>query len=98
MLGMIYTKTHKLTIFIPIFVLEGTYIHTRGVHFLPLMMQYHYRPHGWLGLMIADRLYINFDPNHKKVKFETAYADLKKHIEKLRNEVSSEDTVDGPGQ
>lgn len=28
---------------------------------IPLMLQRHYRPDGWLGIMMGAKLYINFD-------------------------------------
>ncbi len=44
---------------------------------VPLMMQRHYKPDGWLGMMVGAKLYINFDGKHD---FDTAYQMLMKEM------------------
>ena len=42
--------------------LEAQYGHLRGVPLMPLMMEEHYRPTGWLGILMGTKLYFNFHP------------------------------------
>ncbi|ELU05218.1 hypothetical protein CAPTEDRAFT_180933 [Capitella teleta] len=50
---------------------------------IPLMLQRHYRPDGWLGMMMGAKLYINFDG---KYTFDHASMMLLKELQRLGNE------------
>ena len=56
-----------------------------------ILLQRHYKPDGWLGLMCGAKLYINFDG---KFEFKDAFDMLKREILKHLDVI--EDEVDGP--
>ena len=44
---------------------------------VPLMMQRHYKPDGWLGMLLGSKFYINFDG---KYEFEDAFEMLEREL------------------
>ena len=49
---------------------------------VPLMMQRHYKPDGWLGMLMGAKKYINFDG---KFEFATAYDMLLREMQRYLN-------------
>ncbi len=58
-------------------IVEAEYTFQLKKPIVPLMMQRHYRPDGWLGMLLGSKLYINFDG---KYTFEHAYTMLLKEL------------------
>lgn len=57
--------------------MEANYALQRGVDIVPLMMQRNYNPDGWLGLMLASRLYVDFSsPETFDSKFKALISEL----------------------
>lgn len=56
---------------------EGEYAKVKERPIIPLMMERYYKPDGWLGFVIGDKLYIDFS----KFEFDDAYKSLMKEIE-----------------
>ena len=54
------------------------------------MLQRKYKPDGWLGMIVGDTLYINFDG---KYTFEEAMVNL---LRELNGRGTGSDQVDGP--
>ncbi|XP_074660324.1 uncharacterized protein LOC141912817 [Tubulanus polymorphus] len=58
---------------------EAQYAFTLGRRIIPLMMQPHYKPDGWLGLIMGSKLYYNFSkPKHFQPKITELVCALKK--------------------
>jgi len=58
--------------------MEANYAFQRGVDVVPLKMQQNYVPDGWLGLMIASKLYIDFSEDSTfKAQFNILMRELK---------------------
>ncbi len=64
-------------VYILIMVPEAEYTFEQQKQFIPLMMQRHYKPDGWLGLLLGSKFYINFDG---KYEFEEAYEMLLREL------------------
>mgnify|MGYP000277127914 CR=1 FL=1 len=62
--------------------LEAHYAFERGCHLIPLIMKQHYRPDGWLGIIISGKIYFDFP----KLGFDFAYEQLRKTITPLRKD------------
>ena len=61
--------------------LEATYAFDNRIDFIPCRLQESYRPKGWLGNLIADRLYIDFSPPNT---FESAFEKLLEEIKSIK--------------
>ena len=58
---------------------EAEYTRKLQRPFVPIWMQRHYKPDGWLGFILGDKFYVDF----AKFDFNKAYAMLKQQIEGL---------------
>ena len=67
---------------------EAKYTWKRQRPIVPLMMQRHYQPDGWLGIIVGDEFYVDFS----KFEFDTAYKML---IEQLTPLLSGTPSTDG---
>ena len=56
---------------------EAEYTFEQEKPFIPLMMQRHYKPDGWLGLLLGSKFYVNFDG---KYEFDEAYEMLLREL------------------
>lgn len=55
---------------------EAHYAFEKRRHLIPLMMEAHYKPDGWLGIMVSGKIYVDF----LKTQFNSAYEILKNEI------------------
>ena len=69
---------------------EAEYMFQMGKPFIPVNMQYHYRPTGWLGIIIGARLYV--DMSLVKNDFEIAQKKLGEEIATCLGSTSIPDT------
>lgn len=58
--------------------LEAIYTNTKHIDFIPCRLQDSYNPDGWLGILIADHLYIDFS---QRSEFEKSFEQLVHEIE-----------------
>ena len=58
---------------------EAEYTFQQKKPILPLIMQRHYKPDGWLGIILGAKLYINME----RFPFEEAYAMMVKELIRL---------------
>jgi hypothetical protein len=65
---------------------EAEYAYTRQRHMIPLVMENKYRPDGWLGLICASKMYVDFT----KLEFETAFQKLLVQIQLFRQQQSAD--------
>jgi hypothetical protein len=61
--------------------LEAAYTFQKHIDFIPCRVQEAYKPDGWLGILISDRLYIDFTRPHD---FENSFEQLINEIESIR--------------
>ena len=64
---------------------EAEYAYTRQRHIIPLVMENKYRPDGWLGLICASKMYVDFT----KLEFEVAFQKLLAQIQLFRQQQSA---------
>lgn len=57
---------------------EAEYTYSRRKPYIPLMMQKNYKPESWLGILIAERIYVNFT-----LDFKECIVKLDKEIQKI---------------
>ncbi len=59
------------------YIVEVLYTDKRHVDFIPCLMEPSYKPHGWLGIIIRDQLYIDFSsPDNFDASFEELVAEI----------------------
>ena len=68
---------------------EAHYAFERRCHLIPLIMKPHYRPDGWLGILVSGKIYIDFP----KLTFDLAYEKLKNEMARFRNDLASTNTA-----
>lgn len=80
------------------YIAEALYTDKRHVDFIPCLFEPAYQPHGWLGIIIGDQLYIDFStPENFDVAFEELVAEIQAVNERLRispSEFKLEHSVD----
>lgn len=63
------------------YFVEACYIYEKRIDFIPCRLQTLYKPDGWLGAFIADRLYFDFTaPND----FESVFKKLVDEIKSIK--------------
>jgi hypothetical protein len=60
--------------------LEAHYAFERRCRLIPLIMTPHYKPDGWLGILVCGKIYVDFP----KLQFDLAYVKLKREINQYR--------------
>ena len=64
--------------------IEVLYTDKRHIDFIPCLMGKDYEPIGWLGIIIRDKLYIDFSSPEK---FDTAFEELVAEIQSIENRI-----------
>ena len=64
------------------YVVEVLYTDKRHKKFIPCLLQPSYEPHGWLGMVIADQLYIDFSSFDN---FDKAFQELIYEIQDIES-------------
>ncbi|CAF2639596.1 unnamed protein product [Rotaria sp. Silwood2] len=59
---------------------EAHYAYERRCHLIPIAMKPNYRPDGWLGFTVSEKIYIDFP----KLGFDQTYLKLKNEIDQQR--------------
>jgi phosphopantothenate-cysteine ligase len=73
--------------------LEANYAFEQRCRLIPLIMTLHYKPDGWLGILVSGKIYVNFP----KLRFDLAYAKLKSSINQYRQlhvQCKRQDSID----
>ena len=86
---MEYAFAISMYMYIIPYLSEAEYTFQLKQPIVPLMMQRHYKPDGWLGMLMGAKLYINFDG---KYDFETAYQML---LKEMTPYIAAKDQTDG---
>lgn len=60
---------------------EAHYAFERRCHLIPIIMKPHYRPDGWLGILVSGKIHIDVP----KLGFDLAYEKVKNEIARYRN-------------
>ena len=68
---------------------EAEYAYTRQRHIIPIVMENRYRPDGWLGLICASKMYVDFT----KLEFPVAFERLMAQIQLFRQQQSAIQSV-----
>ena len=71
---------------------EAHYAFERRCLLIPLIMKSHYRPDGWLGILVSGKIYVDFT----KLEFEVAYQKLINEINRYRIDATETATTNEP--
>jgi hypothetical protein len=58
---------------------EAEYAYTRQRHIIPLIMEKKYRPDGWLGIICASKMYVDFTKTDFEQAFQKLIAQMQLH-------------------
>ncbi|CAF1575092.1 unnamed protein product [Rotaria magnacalcarata] len=73
---------------------EAHYAFERRCRLIPLIMKSHYKPDGWLGIMVSGKIYVDFMKN----EFKLAYNKLKTEIDQYRQQNLNHSMVKSKGK
>ncbi|CAF1016853.1 unnamed protein product [Adineta steineri] len=68
---------------------EAHYAFERRRRLIPLIMKSHYKPDGWLGIIVSGKLYVDF----VKLQFQSAYDRLKVEINQCHQQKTNPSTI-----
>ena len=71
---------------------EAQYAFERRCRLIPLIMKSHYRPDGWLGILVSGKIYVDFT----KTDFDIAYQKLISEINRYRTNATAADIMHKP--
>ncbi|CAF0737919.1 unnamed protein product [Rotaria sordida] len=69
--------------------LECEYAYLRKKTIIPLLLQANYKPDGWLGIIVGNKLYVNY----AKKPFEAAYSETLAELQAVLNRTERKPTV-----
>ena len=78
-----HTYMYMYTVY---FHTEAEYTRKLQRPFVPIWMQRHYKPDGWLGFILGEKFYVDFS----KFEFRRAYEMLKEQIKGLLSPTDGE--------
>ena len=77
--------------FYGLYDLEAEYTYQLHKDIIPLMMDYKYRPDGWLGIIVGTKFWIDFSERHK---LDTNADKLVKELGD-RGKIAAQETIQG---
>ncbi|CAF3859036.1 unnamed protein product [Rotaria sp. Silwood1] len=71
--------------------LEAHYAHEQQCNIIPLKMKVHYKPDGWLGLLVAGKKYVDFakNQNNINISYEKLKKEISQHCQQKKNQMAA---------
>ncbi|XP_071479703.1 uncharacterized protein [Diadema antillarum] len=78
---------------------EAEYAFTRRKHIIPIMMEEHYQPDGWLGIILGAKFYMDFSGRlNKDDEMQKLIKEVNIHCPMAKKSSDRSDSLDAPGK